>query len=270
MKLAISNIAWSSGEDPVILPKLKEWGIQGLEVAPSRLFRSPGDATEQEISQVRLNLEAYGFGIVAMQSLLYGRPELELFGGHSTRMTMMEYLKKMVDLGSSLGARVLVFGNPKNRLRRSLPLQDALEIAIPFFRELGLYAIERGVWVCLEPNAPEYGCDFLTHTLEAHRFVQDVNQEGFGLHLDTSTMYFNQENLDEVLQNCLPAAKHFHLSEPSLAPLSQGKVRYEDLARQLRAHNYEGWLSMEMSRQSDSNNSESVQQCIRAMRSVFQ
>src|SRR5438552_1722928 len=99
--------------------------------------------------------------------------------------TMLEYLSKISWLGGQLGAGPLVFGSPKNRIRGDLTFDEALKIAVPFFRSAAGNAQKNGTILCLEPNPPEYGCDFVTNTREALSVVEQVAHPGFRLHLDS-------------------------------------------------------------------------------------
>ena len=38
MKLAISNIAWETGEDEQVYALMRKYGYSGLEIAPTRFF----------------------------------------------------------------------------------------------------------------------------------------------------------------------------------------------------------------------------------------
>ena len=86
MKLAISNIAWRADEDAAALPMLRDLGVQGLEVAPTRLWPDLSTVTADDLAAARREIEAQGPPVVAMQSLLFGRPELQVLDRKSTRL----------------------------------------------------------------------------------------------------------------------------------------------------------------------------------------
>ena len=46
MKYSISNIAWSKEYDNEMYAFLKQQGIEGLEIAPTRIFDKPYDNLE--------------------------------------------------------------------------------------------------------------------------------------------------------------------------------------------------------------------------------
>ncbi|HMA24546.1 MAG TPA: TIM barrel protein, partial [Gemmatimonadaceae bacterium] len=162
MKLAVSNIAWDPTQDVEIAELLRREGVGGVEIAPTKWRERPLEASSSDIASYRRAWEDRGLPIVSMQSLLFGRPNLQLFGDARSRAEMLDYLRDVITLGAALGARSLVFGSPKNRLRHSLPVADASDIAESFFRAIGDHARNHGVIFCIEANPPAYGCDFVT------------------------------------------------------------------------------------------------------------
>lgn len=246
MRLAISNIAWPSGADDVVAPVLLEEGAEGVEIAPTKVWPRPLDASAKEIRNYRESWERRGLPIVALQSLLFGRPELQLFGVDAARRATVAYLKGMIDLAEALGAGVLVFGSPKNRLIGPRPADEADAIAVSTFRELGSYAASRRVSFCIEANPTDYGCDFVTTTAEAFELVRRVDSEGFALHVDTGGMSLSGENPESALADLYPPWRHFHVSEPYLAPIGHGNVDHRSFANVLGRRPWDGWISVEM------------------------
>lgn len=248
MKLAVSNIAWKPEENEAALELFRAFGVSGVEVAPTILFADPLAATDEEVEQARLRWNQEGIEIVAQQALLFGHPELTLFGDGAAREATADYLAGILRLGAGLGAGPHVFGSPRNRVRGELSEKQARSIAIPFFRSLGQSAQACGTVLCIEANAPDYGCDFATNTRDAVELVRQVDHPGFGFHLDTGVMTMNGESYLEALDLCFPYLRHVHISEPFLAPVHRRQSDHELLARALRERGYEGWVSIEMKR----------------------
>ena len=80
MKLAFSNLAWPATDDGTALPELRASGFDALEVAPTRLWPDPLERSAEDVAAARAVVEAAGLRIVALQSLLFQRPDLQLFG----------------------------------------------------------------------------------------------------------------------------------------------------------------------------------------------
>jgi sugar phosphate isomerase/epimerase len=245
MKLAMSAIAWEPADDDPAARILREHGFSGVELAPTKIFPRPDAAGDAGIAACRAAWERRGLPIVALQALLFGRPELTVFG--ETRETTIDYLSRIIRLGARLGAGALVFGSPKNRVRGSLPLAQAWESAVAFFRRLADVAVEAGTCLCIEPNPPQYGADFILDSKEALRLVEEVGSPGFGLHLDAACARLAGEDFPARLRASAHVLRHVHISEPDLAPVrAEGTVELPVIAAALRDISYAGYVSIEM------------------------
>ena len=245
MKLAMSAIAWEPPDDEAAARILREHGFTGVELAPTKIFPRPDAATEAEVAACRRAWEARGLRVVALQALLFGRPDLTVFG--ESRSRTLDYLGGIARLGGRLGAGALVFGSPRNRARGLLPAADAWRSAVEFFRALGSAAAEAGTCVCIEPNPPRYGADFITTSEEALRLVEEVASPGFGLHLDAACALLAGEDFPARLRASAHVLRHVHLSEPDLAPVrAGGTVDLHAIGAALRDADYRGWVSVEM------------------------
>ncbi len=246
MKLAISNIAWGPLEDSEMLRVLQLEHIHGVEIAPTKMWPTPLEATRRELLEYRAFWEGGGLTIVALQALLYGRPELTIFESAEQRAMTLDYLRRIIDVGAELGAGRLVFGSPRHRRVGTLSTADALSIAVPFFAELGAHSAAAGVVLCIEPNAPQYGCDFVRTTAEAEELIRLVDSPGFGLHLDAGIMTLVGDAPDESISSTRDLLRHFHVSEPELKRIGLGGVEHEGFAAALRLAGYNEWVSIEM------------------------
>lgn len=246
MRLALSNIAWSRQDDEAVAGLMQRAGVGGLEIAPTAVWPDPLAVPAADAAAFRDRWRSRGIEVVAFQALLFGHPELVIFGDEQAREATLAHLTGMMDLAARLGARPLVFGSPKNRQVGPLPAPRARDIAVRFFRDAGRRAADRGVQLCLEPNPPAYGCDFIHTVAEGVSLVREVDHPGFGLHVDAGAITMNGEAPAEAIAAAAPVMGHFHASEPNLAPLGTGGTDHAALARALRAVGYSGWVSVEM------------------------
>lgn len=246
MNIAISNIAWDIKDDDRVLKIVSEKNVTGIEVAPTKLCPDIVNANFDLLRKYRENTEKLGITIIAMQSILYGRNDLQLFDTEEGRTNTLKYLRKIVDIGETLGARVLVFGSPKNRDVKNLSFNKACEIAIPFFRNIGDYCKEKNIKLCIEPNAKEYNCNFLRRTNETAKLVREINNNGIGLHLDSGIMHMNGEDIENEISTNIDIIEHFHISEPFLKEVHKPQVNHKLFADSLKKNHYSKWCSIEM------------------------
>lgn len=246
MKLSISNIAWTSQEEVKIANLLQDYGIEGVEIAPGKIGKHPTQLTDPEIDNYKNFWNKHGIQIVAMQSLLFGTKDLELFGTSEQRQDMLEYLKKIIRIGGLLGAKALVFGSPKNRRVNNQEPKFVHEIALDFFDRLGTFAAQHDTVILLEPNGAIYNCDFIMTHHEAIKMAAEVNNPGFSFHVDSAALYLAEESPD-VLQPVVDKIFHVHASEPYLKPISDcTKVQHTELGVLLHNSDYQGFVSVEM------------------------
>ncbi|KQZ27549.1 sugar phosphate isomerase/epimerase [Duganella sp. Root1480D1] len=219
MRLAISNIAWDTTEDEAVAALLQRYAIDAIDVAPGKYFPDPAKATADDIAAVRAWWSARGIELTGMQALLFGTTGLNVFGDSASQEAMLQHLDAVCRIGAGLGATRLVFGSPKNRDRSGLSDEQALAVALPFFRRLGAIAQERGVTVCLEPNPACYGANFMTSAAETAAVVRQVAHPAIKMQFDTGALTINGEDPAQVLQECAGLIGHIHASERNLVTL---------------------------------------------------
>ncbi len=258
MKLAISQIAWHAAEEESIAKALQARGVSEIELAPPRIFADPANPLSQEIKDCSAFWANYGMTPVAFQALLFGRPDLVMFGDPGKRQEMFEHLARTVEAAGELGIQALVFGSPKNRfVPEGLDEKEAWDIAVGFFRDLGQVAFDNGTSFCIEPNPVSYGCNFVTDSTAGLELVREVANPGFGLHLDLAGMWLAGDDAISSIDNAGILLKHFHLSAPDLAQVTPNDLPYAEAIGHLIDIRYPGTMSIEM-RSGDLGNLESV------------
>lgn len=253
MRLAVSNIAWRPDEDRAMARLLAAAGVDAVEVAPTRLWPRPleveGDAVDAYVQLWR----DHGVEVVSMQALLFGRPDLQLFGDAADREVLFAYLCGIHRLAARMGARRLVFGSPGNRRIGARSAAEAEDIAAAFFARIGRDAAAVGVELCIEPNPPSYGCDFVTRAAEGLALVQRVGEAGFGLHLDAAGTALAGDDPAAAVRACAGHLRHFHVSAPQLGHVCRGgAIDYPGVVAALRASGYDQLVSIEMRTQAAS------------------
>ena len=244
MKLALSNIAWTVEQDECMYGLMKRIGYEGLEIAPTRIFPQNPYDNLAVASRWQQELEKeYGFEVPSMQSIWFGRQE-RIFGNEQERDALKAYTQKAIDFAASIGCKNLVFGCPRNR---AVPEGMSKALALPFFKELSIYAAEKGTVIGMEANPPIYNTNYINDTKEALELLKQVEVPGFGLNLDVGTMICNHEAV-EILEGYVEGISHVHISEPGLKPLEKRGL-HKELAAFLKENAYSGFVSIEMGKQ---------------------
>ncbi|WP_181243286.1 sugar phosphate isomerase/epimerase family protein [Glaciihabitans tibetensis] len=243
----MSNIAWSPEEETEVADLLRELDVHQVEIAPTKVFPDPTEVSGAALDGYIDFWRDRNVSIVAFQSMLFGRPDLQVFDSGDLRRETFQRLASFVNLAGRMGVRALVFGSPKNRVvPGSMSSHQAMDIAVPFFRDLGRVAEDAGTIFCIEPNPAVYGCNFVNTAAEGFALVSMVDTPGFRLHLDAAGMTLAGDNLTDAISSSASMLTHFHVSAPQLGELEEQVVDHSLAAAALTDTGYTGTLSIEM------------------------
>jgi D-psicose/D-tagatose/L-ribulose 3-epimerase len=269
-ELAVSNIAWTNNEELEVAKKLQQLGVKKVEIAPTKRWEDPTKATPEEIQEYVAWWAQFDIEVVAFQSMLFARPDLKLFEGESLRDEAQRYMTEFLRLAGDMGAKRLVFGSPKNRQRGELPIVEADATAVDFFAKLGEAATTYATMLCIEPNAPQYNCDYITTAAEGAALVRQIGSTGIGLHLDTACMALAGDDLGESIRANADILEHFHVSAPMLDRVyERNDVDYKAAAQALRDINYDKVISIEMRPGEEGQNVARVEEAVRFVQTNF-
>lgn len=270
MKLAVSNIAWTKDEEAEVAGLLRDLGVKHIEVAPTKQWEDPTQASDEELAEYKAFWESYGLEIVAFQSMLFPRPDLKIFEDEANRQATAKYMQDFIGLAGKLDAQVMVFGSPKNRQKGGMDEAEANRIAKSFFGALGDTAQQHGVALCIEPNPTDYACDFVTTAQQGIDFVTAVNNSGFQLHLDIAGMTLAGDDVVASIQAAAPVLRHFHISSPMLEQVEDREdVHHREAAEALRSIGYDRFVSIEMRPAASGENAARVEKAVRFAQSVY-
>ncbi len=263
MNYSISNIAWDKEYDGEIYAFLKEQGVSGIEIAPTRLFANPYENLELAHQYAIMLKNKYNLTVCSMQSIWYGVTQ-SIFGSDEDREYLVDYTKKAILFAKAMGIKNLVFGSPKNRNMPRGDRENYKSIAKVFFKELGDFAYENGTTLSIEPNPVIYNTNFLNYTKDACEFVKEIDSPGLKVNIDMGTMIYNKEN-PHLVKTYKNVINHIHISQPGLEYIKKC-TEYATLKKVLGKIDYDGFISVEMKNQNDT---EKVKQAVLLMKEVF-
>lgn len=186
--------------------------------------------------------------VSSFQALLFGRDDVHLFRDDASREALSKCLNSYSQVAQWTGATAMVFGSPANRKRGNMDEITARDIAQNFFREVGTVAHRCDTTFALEPNPPDYGCDFLTNFHDTADFVRAVANPGIVLNLDCGELIMNSVALDQTFTDALSLVGHVHVSLPFLAPISSVHPLHDAVLKHLENAGYEKFVTIEMKR----------------------
>ena len=246
-EISVSNIAWLPEQDFEVSKYLKHAGIHAIEIAPTRYFPDLDKATKEDFTNLRAHWNGLGIHISSMQSLLFNRPDLQLFGHPRSRAQLTNLLLKLSDFADILGAGPMVFGSPKNRSRNGLDIEKAKYMARLFFTILDASWKNEGTFIAFEANPEVYGCNFITRTSEALEFVNSLSLKNMRWHFDLACTELAGESPIDLISEATNLPSHIHISESNLLPLSEEKTElYSNFFSILKNRDYRGFVTLEM------------------------
>jgi sugar phosphate isomerase/epimerase len=151
-----------------------------------------------------------------------------------------------------------------------MPEDEAQQIAKEFFAALGEEAQAHDVQFCIEPNAPDYACDFITDAKQGIEIVKEVASPGFWLHLDIACMALAGDDVTQSIHDAADVIRHFHISAPMLGQVeASAAVPHRAAAAALRDINYQGYVSIEMRPGDEGTNVDRVERAVRFAKEVY-
>lgn len=244
MKHAISNIALPAYRHEAELGHLRDIGLEGLEVAPSRVWDDTWSGlTGGQVSSYRRQVTAAGLEIVGLHSLLFDHPHLELFGDPGGQKDLLNFFVHLSAVCRDLGGRTLIWGG--GRRRGDLASSDAEWRTIDFFNTLADRIDGHGTCYCIEPLGPA-DTDFVHSVSDSKRIVDAVNRESLKIQIDAKALAANAEQTLDPFDLAGVDLVHYHANEPGFDILGRsGIVDHVAAGGFLRAVGYEGYVSIE-------------------------
>lgn len=264
-RLAISNLAWT-GNDDVILTRLAELGVEGVEIAPSKV--APWDQlNESKMKEFRRTVASYGLEISSFQAFFFGFPSFQLLGNQTSYRALSDHMERVCQLASVAGAEILVFGAPKNRLLLGHTMEASRRLAVDRLSELGIIAKKYGVCIGLEAVPIAYGGEFITSYRESLGLVREVDSPGLVFHLDAACTWLQGDDIKLAIQEAADEIAHFHISQPNLLNFSDAADYHSIAAKNLAKVGYDKWLCIEMLQ--SENTLQSVTDALNYVRKVY-
>lgn len=238
MKFGINTLLWTAGFDESnldLLPRIKEMGFDGIEVARFNFDRYPGPAIRRAIEANQL--EAIACSALTGKMCMWG----------DDAPAALEFLKDAIRWAASIGAKTLVgpfcsaVGYLPGRRRTETEWQRAVENV----RKLSPVLAEYDVTLGIEP-LNRFETFFLNTAADARDLCDAVGDPRIGVLFDTFHANIEEKSLATALAVIGPDhLKHVHTCENDRGIPGSGHVAWPELFRSLNQLNYNGWLVIE-------------------------
>jgi D-psicose/D-tagatose/L-ribulose 3-epimerase len=239
---SVSNLALPANSFEILAPQLRHIGIEGIEVAPTLIWPGAPNIRSSEIRAYAQKCRDFGLQVSGIQSLLFGRPEFQIFNRDSWP-SMRKHLEGMIRLAGDLSTSVAVFGSPRNRVRGALSVEEAHETFSEFLFGLVPTLTEYRVRLAIEPNAPDYGADYILNYADSVFVADMISSPWIGTNLDTGCLTMVGEDIPNAVRLRMPT--HVHVSAPHLTS-PPGLINHLEICSTLFEIDFDGWAVLEM------------------------
>ncbi len=241
MKYGIHGLLFTetfTKDDLWILDKAKELGFDGLEITLFDPDSLPADEIKKRSESIGLRLNT-GIGLSEEYNLISPDPE--------TRRRGVEFMKKLVDTASKIGAENLTgvnyagWGYLTGRMRTG----DEWGWAVEAYKEICGWAKENSdVLLCVEP-VNRFESHFINVAADAVKFLDHVGAENARVHLDTFHMIREENSVSEAVKISGGKLGYVHACENQRGIPGTGLMPWEEFFRALKEVGYDGWITVE-------------------------
>lgn len=240
MKYGINLLLWGAniGEGHYkLLEQIKSWGFDGVEIPTFGPDLPRYKALGKKLKDI---------GLQCTTCVIVQKDTNPLDESAAVRQKGVDFLKEMVDHNKEVGSTMMMgpFSSPVGMLVGRGRTDDEWKRAVEVFQKVAPYAHSAGIPMALE-YLNRFEHYFINDTVSAAKFVDEVNQPGFGLHYDTFHSNIEEKNIAQSVRDGGKRIVHVHISENDRSTPGEGHVRWDETFKELAALNYDKWLMIE-------------------------
>lgn len=239
-RLCVSNICVKHISQFQFACILKLYGIKSVQVAPTMLIGSWDNLNNIDFSIFENN----GLKVYSFQSITFGLNDINIFT--ETSKELMNHLKKVIDKASEKGVKVFVFGCPRNRkVPDGMSVEKAESLFIRFFRELGDHCSSKNIIICLEPNAKEYGCNYLNNIKEVGDITRKIDHSNIRMMVDIGNAIMEKDDFSKML-DYEDIIYNIDIAEPKIKAFIEPNIANKEFKSILTSIRYDKNINLEM------------------------
>ncbi len=240
MRFGVNVFIWSASFDASLLPLLpsiKEWGFDGIEVP----LINPGDLP---VDILRKGVGDNGLDVTAC-SVIPGKLSL-ISDSAEVRKQTIEHLTRCVEVAASAGIKIIAgpLYSPVGYLPGRRRTTDEWNRAVEAYQTLLPVLEAHDVTLCIEP-LNRFETYFLNTAADAVALMQAVNHPRIRILFDTFHANIEEKDVAEALRSTAGVLAHVHTCENDRGTPGSGHVPWNAVRDAIAAVNYDGWLTIE-------------------------
>jgi D-psicose/D-tagatose/L-ribulose 3-epimerase len=241
-KFGVSSFIWSenfSKNDLYLIEKAKSLGFDVIDLFVSH----PEEFPSKEVKKITEEVEIEPTTITVLSrdtNLIDADPQIRKNG--------IEFLKKLVDINTAIGSRILggvnyaawgyLSGKPRT--------DDEWKWSVEAMREVARYAKENSdIIIAVEP-VNRFETFFLNIAEDAVKYCKEVGTDNIKVHLDSFHMIREELNFTKAVQACgRQYLGYVHVCESNRGIPGTGLVPWKEFFTALKNINYDGPMVIE-------------------------
>ena len=240
MKFGINTLLWTAafGEEHLdLLPRFREWGFDGVEIARFAFDGFPA-------AKIRAALEREGLECTFC-SALTGEVSL-ISQDAAVRKAALEFLKDGIRVAAELGSPVFLgpFCSPVGKHTGQRPTSEEWKRATEGFAALSPELDACGVNLAHEP-LNRFETYFTTTAAEVLQLCEQVGHPRLGVLFDTFHANIEEKDSAAAIAACGPRLHHIHICESDRGIPGTGQVHWNTVLPAIQNSGYDGWLVIE-------------------------
>jgi D-psicose/D-tagatose/L-ribulose 3-epimerase len=175
--------------------------------------------------------------------------------------TSQKYVKQCIDMCQLLGGKKLnicLFADDKlvsidknHQVISEEQKEPIIRRVLPVLSELSRYAQDRGIQILLEP-LNRYSTPYCTTAADAVAIAQQINQDNFGVLLDTFHMNIEEDSFEDAILRAGGLLQHTHFADNNRKMPGYGHIDFKSILKALSQIGYNNeYISFEPNLTSD-------------------
>lgn len=240
MKIGVNTLLWTAGFGPDhyhLLPQIKRWGFDGVEIARFEFDSFPVAQTRRAVEDAGLEC-TFCSALTGTQSLVTDDAAI--------RAQTRSFLLRGIEVAAELGAHVFMgpFLAPVGYLPGRRRTEDEWKRGVEGLQSLVPSLTAHDVTIAMEP-LNRFETYMLNTAADAARLCDEVGNAHVGVLLDTFHANIEEKTLAEAAGTLGGHIKHVHTCENDRGIPGSGHVDWQALFPALDRAGYDGWLVIE-------------------------
>jgi sugar phosphate isomerase/epimerase len=122
--------------------------------------------------------------------------------------------------------------------------EAVIQKAIPLLNALSRFAKDYGVHILIEP-LNRYNTPFCSSAKDAFVIANKVNDDNFGLLLDTFHMNIEEDSFEDTILKSRKLLRHMHLADNNRKMPGYAHINFQSIMQSLFSIGYNGYASFE-------------------------